>query len=56
MLTKLCEYRKQHAKDIKVVNGVRFCCQPEFLIGTGNDGTRVYLGLGQDGCEKAVKR
>ena len=56
MFTKLCEHRKQHPKDIKVVNGVRFCCQPEFRIGTGNDGTRVYIGLGQDGCEKAVKR
>ena len=28
----------------------------KFCIGIGSDGTRVYVGLGNDGVEKAVKR
>ena len=56
MFIELCKYGKEHPTEIKLVNGVRFCCTKEFVIGTGNDGTRVYLGLGKDGCEKAVKR
>ena len=35
---------------------MRFCCSKEFLIGKGFDGTRVYIALGKDGSEKAVKR
>ena len=53
---KLREYGKTHAEDIKDVNGVRVCCSNEFLIGKGSDGTRVYVGLGKDGYERAVKR
>jgi hypothetical protein len=52
---KLREFGKTHPKEIKEVNGVRFCCLEEFLIGKGNDGTRVYVGLGKDGYERAVK-
>ena len=52
---KLREYGKTHPLEIKEVNGVRFCCLEEFLIGKGNDGTRVYVGLGKDGYERAVK-
>ena len=54
--TKLLEYGKDHPEDIKEVNGVRVCCSEEFLIGMGGDGTRVYVGLGKDGYERAVKR
>ena len=43
-------------EDVKEVNGVRVCCSKEFLIGKGSDGTRVYIGLGKDGVERAVKR
>ena len=50
------EYAKTHPKEIKEVNGVRVCCSKEFLLGKGSDGTRVYVGLGNDGVEKAVKR
>jgi serine/threonine protein kinase len=52
---KLREYGKTHPKEIKEVSGVRFCCLEEFLLGKGNDGTRVYVGLGKDAYERAVK-
>ena len=55
-LIKLIEYGKSHPEEIKEVNGVRVCCSEEFLIGKGSDGTRVYVGLGKDGVERAVKR
>ena len=51
----LLEHRKIHPEEIQVVNGVRFCCNEEFLIGKGSDGTRVYVGLAEDGYERAVK-
>ena len=51
----LREYGKTHSKKIKDVGAVRFCCMKQFLIGKGNDGTRVYIGLGKDGYERAVK-
>ena len=54
-LRKLSEHGKLHPEEIKVVNGVRVCCWKEFLIGKGSDGTRVYIGLGKDGVERAVK-
>ena len=52
----MLKYGCDHPEEIKEVNGVRVCCSKEFLIGRGADGTRVYIGLGKDGCEKAVKR
>jgi serine/threonine protein kinase len=55
-LIKLQEYGKTHPEEIKEVNGVRFCGSQKFLIGKGGDGTRVYVGLGKDGYERAVKR
>ena len=55
-LMKLREYAKHHPNEIHEVNGVHVCCSEEFLIGKGSDGTRVYVGLGKDGVEKAVKR
>ncbi len=55
-MTKLSEYGKIHPEEVKEVNGVRVCCSKEFLIAKGSDGTRVYVGLGKDGVERAVKR
>ena len=52
----MIEYGKSKPEKIKEINGVRVCCLEEFLIGMGSDGTRVYVGLGKDGYEKAVKR
>ena len=55
-LKNLCEYAKTNPEEIRVVNGVYVCCSEEFLIGQGSQGTCVYVGLGTDGVEKAVKR
>jgi serine/threonine protein kinase len=52
----LREYGKTHPEEIKEIYEVRFCTSMDFLIGKGGDGTRVYVGLGRDGCERAVKR
>ena len=56
MLMKLYEKANNHSEEIQEINGVSVCCSKEFLIDKGSDGTRVYVGLGKDGVEKAVKR
>ena len=53
---KLREHGQVHPQEIKVINNVRVCFSKEFLIGRGSDATRVYVGLGKDGYERAVKR
>jgi serine/threonine protein kinase len=53
---KLHKYGQDHPEEIKNINGVRVCCSKEFLIGRGSDATRVFIGLGTDGYERAVKR
>ena len=52
----MIEHGQEHPEDVKEFDGVRVCCSADFLIAPGADGTRVYVGLGKDGCEKAVKR
>ena len=52
----LCQHAKKHPEKIQEINGVRVCCAEQFLLGRGSDGTRVYVGLGRDGVERAVKR
>ena len=42
--------------EVERINGVRVCFKEEFCIGKGADGTCVYIGLAEDGREKAVKR
>ncbi len=54
-INELIKHGKTNPQAVMEVNGVRLCCSKEFLIGRGNDGTRVYVGLGKDGYEKAVK-
>ena len=53
---KLIEYGHDPTKRIQEINNVRVCFSKEFCVGTGSDGTRVYVGLGRDGYERAVKR
>ena len=53
---KLIEYGHDPTKRIQEINNVRVCFSKEFRVGTGSDGTRVYVGLGRDGYERAVKR
>ena len=41
---------------IEEVHGNSVCFQDEFLIGRGSCGTEVYICLGFDGIERAIKR
>ena len=50
------EFGRTRPEDIKEINDVRVCFLDEFLVGKGSNATRVYIGLGRDGCERAVKR
>ena len=50
------EFGRTRPEDIKEINDVRVCFLDEFLVGKGSNATRVYIGLGRDGCEIAVKR
>ena len=51
----MIEHGRKFPDKIIEVNGVRVCLDTEFLIGTGGQSDGVYLGLGTDGTEKAVK-
>ena len=53
---KLIQYGQDQSKRIQEINNVCVCFSEEFLVGWGSDGTRVYVGLGRDGYERAVKR
>ena len=53
---KLHECGRVHPEKVKEICNVRVCFSSEFLIGRGSDATRVYIGLGKDGYERAVKR
>ena len=52
----MLDYGRDNPNEIKDINGVRVCCSTDFCIGKGGEGTRVYIGLGKDGYERAVKR
>ena len=52
----MIEYGQDQSKKIQEINNVRVCFSKEFRVGTGSDGTGVYLGLSRDGYERAVKR
>ena len=46
---------KHDPKYIKVIGTVRVCQDEKFLVGEGGNSYGVYIGLGTDGSEKAVK-
>ena len=46
---------KHDPKDIDVISTVRVCQDIKFLVGEGGNSNGVYIGLGTDGSEKAVK-
>ena len=50
------EYGRTHPQVIKQINNVRVCFSDDFVVGRGNNATKVYVGLGRDGYERAVKR
>ena len=54
--TELLKYGQEKPGEVKEINGVRVCCLPQFRIGEGSQGTLVYVGLAQEGYERAVKR
>ena len=53
---KFLEYAQKHPEDIKKINEVRVCFEPEFRVGKGSGVTGVYIALAKDGYERAVKR
>ncbi|XP_046845249.1 serine/threonine-protein kinase/endoribonuclease IRE2-like [Xenia sp. Carnegie-2017] len=56
LFQRLIEYGRDGNDKVEQVSDLRVIFSDEFCIGKGNDGTRVYLGLGKDGYGKAVKR
>ncbi|XP_046844650.1 serine/threonine-protein kinase/endoribonuclease IRE2-like isoform X2 [Xenia sp. Carnegie-2017] len=52
----MINYGRDPKVKVEYISDVRVIFSGEFCIGKGSDGTRVYLGLGQDGYGKAVKR
>ncbi|XP_046861791.1 uncharacterized protein LOC124455094 [Xenia sp. Carnegie-2017] len=54
LLLELCG--RNPGADIKYVGNVRVIFSKKFMLGEGNNETRVYLGLTNDGYGKAVKQ
>ena len=60
LLSKVWRYNDEteHVEFPKVtnINGNNVCFLKEFLIGSGSNNTEVYVCLGSDGIERAIKR
>ena len=52
---KLIQHGRTRPDEIIEINGVRVCLDEKFLIGRGGQCSGVYVALGTDGTEKAVK-
>jgi hypothetical protein len=52
---RLLELWENNPKLITIVNGNGVCFDEEFAIGSGSYGTEVYVCLGSDGIERAIK-
>ncbi|CAB4045511.1 serine threonine- kinase endoribonuclease IRE1, partial [Paramuricea clavata] len=53
---RLLEVRESDPESITTVNDNDVCFKKEFAIGNGSYGTEVYICLGSDGVERAIKR
>ena len=53
---KLVNVLENEPDKIKMINGNAVCFQPEFMIGTGSCLAKVFICLGLDGVERAIKR
>ena len=49
-------WEKNEPESMTIVNDNGACFKKEFLIGNGSYGTEVYICLGADGIERAIKR
>lgn len=52
----LLEIWRSDPQSITIVGNNGVCFQKQFSIGTGSYGTEVYICLGSDGIERAIKR
>ena len=52
---RLVQVWKNDRQSVRIINGNRVCFEEEFLIGSGSSGTAVYICLGLDGVERAIK-
>ena len=52
----LLEVWRSDPQSITIVSSNGVCFQKQFLIGTGSYGREVYICLGSDGIERAIKR
>ncbi|CAB4043146.1 serine threonine- kinase endoribonuclease IRE1-like [Paramuricea clavata] len=53
---RLLELWESNPESITIINGDAVCFKNEFAIGSGSYGTEVYICLGFDGIERAIKR
>ncbi len=53
---QLLEIWKSDTESMTIVSDNGMCFQKKFLIGSGSYGTEVYICLGSDGIERAIKR
>ena len=53
---KLLQVWECEPKRVKIINSNAVCFEREFMIGEGSCGTEVYICLGLDGVERAIKR
>ena len=55
-LSEVWENAESNPKLITIINDNGVCFKEEFSIGSGSYGTEVYVCLGSDGIERAIKR